>query len=222
MSSSTLGWIAAGIVILIEIIFIFDVAFNKKSKLRPIIKDSSSQEDVNKKPYSFSRTQLLWWTVIVITCFVINMAITGNIDGIIVGSSLVLLGISAGTTLAGRVIDNSQSDASDQTHQDEPSEGFWMDILSDQNGVSIHRFQALLFNISIGIAFIVQFIASMKSATTGQVIPLPELDQASLGLLGISSGTYAALKFNENLSSKSQAPASTSTATETDSTATTK
>ena len=76
-----------------------------------------------------------------------------------------------------------------------------MDILSDQNGVSIHRFQALLFNISIGIAFIVQFIGSMKAATAGQTIPLPELDQATLGLLGISSGTYA-LKFNENLGSK--------------------
>ena len=81
-----------------ESIFVFDVAFNKNSKLRPLIKDNSSQEDINKKPYSFSRTQLLWWTVIVITCYVINMAITGEIEGIIIGSSLALLGISAGTT----------------------------------------------------------------------------------------------------------------------------
>lgn len=200
MSTSMLGWVAAFVVILIEIFFLFDIAFNKKSKLRPLIKDQSSQEDVNKKPYSFSRTQLLWWTVIIITCFVTNMAITGNIDGIIVESSLVLLGISAGTTIAGRVIDNTQSGASERTHQDEPSEGFWIDILSDQNGVSIHRFQALLFNISIGIVFIVQFITSVKGAGSGQVVPLPELDQATLGLIGISSGTYAALKFNENIS----------------------
>jgi len=205
MSTSTLSWIAAIIVILIELVFIFDIAFNKKSKLRPIIKDSSAQEDFNKKPYSFSRTQLLWWTVIVITCFVINMAMTGQIDGILVGSSLTLIGISAGTTLTGRVIDNTQSKATEQTHQDEPSEGFWMDILSDQNGVSVHRFQALLFNIAIGIAFIVQFVDTMKTASAGQTIPLPALDQATLGLLGISSGTYAALKFNENLGSKKTA-----------------
>ena len=138
-----------------EIIFVFDIAFNKNSKLRPPIKDNSSQEDINKKPYSFSRTQLLWWTVIVITCYVINMAITREIEGIIIGSSLALFGINAGTTLAGRVIDNSQSGKTEQTHQNEPSEGFWMDILSDQNGVSIHRFQALLliFQLVLPLSF---------------------------------------------------------------------
>ena len=47
MSTSSLGWIAAGIVILLEIIFVFDIAFNKNSKLRPLIKDNSSQEDIN-------------------------------------------------------------------------------------------------------------------------------------------------------------------------------
>lgn len=197
-----LGWATAAIVILIELILIFNLITNKSSKLQYFIKDISAQESISKTPYSYSRSQLIWWTMIVITCFSIQFAITGEIDGVMNNTALILIGISAGTTLAGRVIDNSQQTnvATTATHQDEPSEGFWMDILSDQNGVSIHRFQAVIFNLVFGFAFIVQFINSVAGAKLGTAIPLPEFGETALGLIGLSSGTYTALKFNENLS----------------------
>jgi len=197
-----LGWATASIVILIELILIFKLITNKHSKLQYLIKDMSDQEGVSLTPYSYSRSQLIWWTVIVITCFSIQFAVTGEIAGVMNKTALILIGISAGTTLAGRVIDNSHQTNPTITsvHQDEPSEGFWMDILSDQNGVSIHRFQAVIFNIVFGFAFVVQFIDSLTGAKMGTAIQLPIFGETALGLIGISSGTYTALKFNENLS----------------------
>jgi hypothetical protein len=185
-------------------VLLFNLFMNKSSKLQMLIKDISAQEEIRKASYSYSRTQLMWWTFIVITCCVVDIALTGEANGIMNTTSLTLIGISAGTTVAGRVIDNSQSnDNSVSMHQDHPSEGFWMDILSDQNGVSIHRFQALLFNIAFGFAFISQFITSIPADPFGVALALPTFDSTTLGLIGISSATYVTLKFNENLGSSS-------------------
>lgn len=222
MTSEIVRWISAGIVILMELVLLFNLFMNKGSKLQRLIKDISAQEEIKDASYSWSRTQLMWWTFIIITCFVIDIALTGAVDGIMNNTCLTLLGISAGTTVAGRVIDNSQgNDASVALHQDHPSEGFWMDILSDQNGVSIHRFQAVLFNIAFGFAFISQFINSIPATNVlGSVIQLPAFDSATLGLIGISSATYVTLKFNENLGSKSGTSTANSGTASTDNTAT--
>ncbi len=222
MTSEFVRWVAAGLVILIELVLLFNLFMNKDSKLQRLIKDTSTQEKIRDASYSYSRSQLMWWTFIVISCFVVDMAITGAANGIMNNTALTLIGISAGTTVAGRVIDNSQgNDASVSMHQDHPSEGFWMDILSDQNGVSIHRFQAVLFNIAFGFVFIAQLIQKMQEycqdhaaihklatitteqvAKIAQIIQLPTFDSTTLGLIGISSATYVTLKFNENLSKK--------------------
>lgn len=211
MTSEIIRWVSAGIVILMELVLLFNLFMNKDSKLQMLIKDISAQEKIKNASYSYSRTQLMWWTFIVITCFVVDIALTGAADGIMNTTSLTLIGISAGTTVAGRVIDNSQSnDNSINMHQHHPSEGFWMDILSDQNGVSIHRFQAVLFNIAFGFAFISQFITSIPVDALGAAIALPEFDSTTLGLIGISSATYVTLKFNENLgNSKTPTPVPT-------------
>lgn len=209
----TIRWIAAGIIILIELIVIFNLFTNKSSKLQILIKDMSPQEEIKAMSYSYSRSQLFWWTIIIITCFAIDMAMTGASNGIMNSTALTLLGISAGTTIAGRVIDNSQSnDPSIAMHQDSKSQGFWMDILSDQNGVSIHRFQAVLFNIGFGIVFISQFISNIPDhIIIGEAIPFAVFDNTTLGLIGLSAGTYATLKFNENLSPARATPTSTVT-----------
>lgn len=204
MTQEIIRWVAAGIVILIELVLLFNLLTNKDGKLQVLIKDQSTQGTIKNSPYSYSRTQLLWWTLIIMTCFVVNFALTGAANGIMNNTTLTLLGISAGTAVAARVIDNSQSnDSSISMHQNEKSEGFWMDILSDQNGVSIHRFQSVLFNIAFGVAFISHFINSIPDKITfGTAIPLANFDSTTLGLIGLSSATYATLKFNENLSNK--------------------
>lgn len=215
MTSEIVRWAGAGIVILMELILLSNLLMNKDSPLQRLIKNVSAQEKIRDASYSYSRTQLMWWTFIVITCALVDYGITGTLNGIMSSTALTLIGIGAGTSVAGRVIDNSQSnDASLTLHQHNASKGFWMDILSDQDGVSIHRFQSVLFNIGFGFAFITQFIGKMQefvcttcmtgktTAQIAKIIELPTFDSTTLGLIGISSGTYVALKFNENLSKK--------------------
>lgn len=104
---------------------------------------------------------------------------------------LALLGMSLATTTAGRIIDNQQiSDANVKRHQDGfPSEGFFADILSDENGLSVHRFQAAFLNLIYGGAFVVQTLSNNGT--------FPTFEVQTLAMLGISSSAYLALKATE-------------------------
>lgn len=166
-----------------------------------MLKDISTAK---KMPYSFSRVQMAWWTVVVIGSYIyIIMNRTGWADtatftnNIISRSALILMGIGASTTVAGRIIDNSQSDS--DRHQDEDSEGFILDILSDANGVSIHRFQSLIFNFIFGIMFMVKVYSYVHSSAAA--VSMPEFSNTELALLGLSSAAYVTLKVGENSSS---------------------
>src|SRR5258708_12506171 len=57
-----------------------------------------------KKPFSYARVQLAWWTVIVLASFFTIMLTKGAIPTFD-QSTLVLLGISAATTGAARIIE---------------------------------------------------------------------------------------------------------------------
>ncbi|OGP69540.1 MAG: hypothetical protein A2Y80_00945 [Deltaproteobacteria bacterium RBG_13_58_19] len=65
------------------------------------------------------------------------------------------------------------------------SKGFKDDILSDDNGVSFHRFQISIWTIVLIIMFIY---------TVYNTLAMPEFDATLLGLMGISSGTYIGFK----------------------------
>ena len=66
-----------------------------------------------------------------------------------------------------------------------------MDILSDQNGVNIHRFQNVIWTV---IAMVL-FLCKVRYMGCGE---LPTLDGTLIALTGISSATYLGLKVNEN------------------------
>lgn len=165
------------------------------------LRDSS--ELISNKPYSFARVQMWWWTIIILGSFLGVYAVSGN-QWAINATCLVLLGISSVTTAGGRMIDNSHiNDASVTRHQDrDPSQGLIKDILSDENGLSIHRFQALIFNLAYGLSFLVEVFS--KVHTTGE---FPKYDTAVLGLLGLSSGTYVYMKMHESQTTTPQQPA---------------
>lgn len=153
-----------------------------------ILKDDSNYL---VKPYSFARTQLLWWTVIIICCF---SAYFGMIDEIpeLKSTPLVLLGISLGTTTTARIIDASEINNSIDRHQDSNSKkGFIYNILSDANGISVHRFQAFVFNLIFGLIFISKFLESNDHQFV-------DFGTTELALMGISSAAYLGLKLNEN------------------------
>lgn len=155
-----------------------------------ILKDFSTG---TTKPYSFSRTQLMWWTLIIASCYILAFAHYENLPAIN-STTLALLGIGLGTTTFARVVDNTQVNQATANgtnrHQNETSQGFFTDLLSDETGISIHRFQAFVFNVIFGVTFFIDFF-NMKYI-------LPTYDSQQLLLLGISSGAYVAIKMNEN------------------------
>ncbi|MBV6645537.1 MAG: hypothetical protein KI790_08820 [Cyclobacteriaceae bacterium] len=159
-----------------------------------LIRDLSASDN---KPFSFSRSQMAYWSFIVIASFmVIYIMQDNNPDNptepiqIMNATALALIGISAATTTAGNLIDSGDNTAETTVrHQDEVSEGFLTDILSDGNGISIHRVQSLIFNLVYGLIFI-QYVLRFNE--------MKEFDNNTLILLGISSGTYTLLKVNEN------------------------
>jgi hypothetical protein len=157
---------------------------------RNAIKDISTQE---KKPYSFSRTQMMWWTIIILSCFSAFFGCNGKIPELEnYLNVLALLGIGSGTFALGNLIDKSDIDEGKVRQQDRVSKGFLMDILDDGHGISIHRFQALLFNVIFGLIFINNFYLNRNA--------FPNFTEFELSLLGISSATYLALKAKENTS----------------------
>jgi hypothetical protein len=66
--------------------------------------------------------------------------------------------------------------------------GFLTDILSDENGLSFHRFQMFSWSLVLGVIFIASVIQTLAMPTFGNTL---------LGLMGISGGTYLGFKFPE-------------------------
>jgi hypothetical protein len=183
MSPQLIFWIF--FLLLLFFVVYFDVKYN-------MLKDIST---ANKKPYSFSRVQLAWWSVIILASF-ITIVITKGIPTLR-ESTLILLGISAITTGSARITDISdQKNPGITPIQDEEGENFILDILSDSNGVSIHRFQSAIFNIAFGIWFIVKVLQNLPANSASEI--MPDLLPNNLILLGLSSGAYLALKTTEN------------------------
>lgn len=68
------------------------------------------------------------------------------------------------------------------------SKSFFEDVLSDNTGFSFHRFQILAWTLVLGIIFIREVLSNLQ---------MPEFDDTTLALMGISSGTYIGFKFPE-------------------------
>lgn len=169
------------------------------------------------KPYSFARVQLVWWTFLVLSVMISTVIASGQIPDLN-QSTLILLGIGSLTTISGRLIDlsDNQNQANAQAvaaatnttqpaplNQDLPSQGFFLDLLSDKGGVSVHRFQAFIFNLVFGVWFIYKSVKDLNgvSAKTSAAVVnaiIPVITDNNLILLGLSAGTYVALKTAEN------------------------
>jgi hypothetical protein len=150
------------------------------------------------KPYSWSRVQMAWWTLIIPSSF-ISIFLIYKQAPLLDQSGIILLGMSAATTATARIIDNNDIEQYRRTrHQNLFGKNFILDILSDQTGVSVHRFQTLVFNASFGVYFISEVMNKLLERVEDINNIMPIIPNTSLALLGISSATYAALKITEN------------------------
>jgi hypothetical protein len=193
-----------------------------------LLRDTYSPVTENsKKPWSLSRVQAAWWFFITLLSYLFIGLVTGDFSTTITGTTLVLLGIAAGTTLTSTVIDASKDTptqraideaAKDRVTQEiadleSPSapldqktlehlaakksqlmklqgcnEMFFKDILSDANGVSLHRFQIATWTFVLGGVFV---------CAVYRELAMPEFSETLLGLMGLSAGTFVAMKNTE-------------------------
>lgn len=179
--------LGAGIYYAINSAMCRDVSFTSQQVLRP----------AKERPFSFAKTQLMWWTMIIICCYIYFFGVTGIM--VPVNATVgILLGFGTITYASATIIDKRQIikyGAGNRGNQDTTTcKDFFTDILSDENGISIHRFQALVFNIVFGLGFVSCFIQSLYAHT----YPFVTFSDWQYGLLGISSATYLGLKANEN------------------------
>lgn len=160
-----------------------------------MLRDSSSADP---KPYSFSRVQWAWWATIVLSCMISMVFYTGQLP-VLNDSTLVLLGISTATSAVARLTDVADKTVKGRTLiQDDKGMNFFLDILTDNNGVSLSRFQTLVFNVTFGFWFIHEVLAKLVLPGTPVDDILPVIGNNNLILLGFSSATYAGFKTTEN------------------------
>ncbi|WP_133257207.1 hypothetical protein [Hymenobacter edaphi] len=144
--------------------------------------------DSTQRPFSLAKTQLAWWTFIIMSCYLVIYCVTGEMTNISM-TTLSLLGISAGTAGLSGLIGMSGDVGKALPEGPEVSHGWMTDILSDSNGVSIHRLQKVVITVLLGYFFV---------RTVYKTVALPEWNNNETLLLAISSATYLGLKWQEN------------------------
>lgn len=142
--------------------------------------------------FSFSRVQLFFWTTTVVPIFCIHWGAIFEKDkntGLVNTTSLILLGISSAVTFTSSVVSAVQLDAKRRLEGKHPlkaegsSNGFWIDILTDDEGqFSIARVQQLVFTFVYIVIYITTFFDCIKL--------LPAFDNYAFVLMGISTGSY--------------------------------
>jgi len=134
-----------------------------------------------RRTFSLAKAQMAWWFAIVFAAFVFLWLVTGEAPSIS-GQALALLGLSSATTMASTALVPSAPSNRGSAGE------FFTDLLSDEHGVAIHRFQMLVMTIALGLIFL--FDVATK-------LVMPEFDGSLITLLGISSATYVGLKIPE-------------------------
>lgn len=190
-----LSWV----LILAFLVFFVLIIFVYKSLIKDDISNLTDNEAI-VACYSFSKTQFAFWTFIVLASYIYIWRIAGDLETLN-NTALILLGITSATITTSNLISKKEEkDAKPGKetanlldfrgkHPDDPKSYFLEDILSDSNGISMHRLQAVVFNLVFGVAFLQAVITDYA---------MPDFTETQLILLGLSNGTYAFLKSSEN------------------------
>lgn len=174
-STSTIIALALGLVTLGVLLILGAKANLLRDPLRPGEKGAP--------PFSLGRVQMAWWFAIIVWSYLYIWAQTGNTPALS-PTLLSLAGISGATGVTSVAITDTQQ----TTYSAHAS--FFRDLITDKNGVTLHRFQMLAMTVILGVVFIVNTV--MRDA-----LPL-NFDGTTLGLMGISAGTYLGFKIPED------------------------
>lgn len=142
-------------------------------------------------PLSMARLQMSIWFFIIIGSFVFLWSTTGSLAGIN-NTALILMGISGGTSMFAAIV--SEKKQWDVTKRAPPSTSksaftnWFIDILSSDEGMTIHRFQIFAWTLVLAVVFVSGVMAEYA---------MPVFSNELLGLMGISSGVYLGFKIKE-------------------------
>lgn len=139
-------------------------------------------------PYSFSKTQLWFWTLIICPAFSLHWGFCNDVD--INATSLILLGITVAVTTTASLVAQVQKTANQNAVAPSPlkaesliSRGFFIDILLDDNEqFSVGRLQSLVFTTLYGTIYVARFF--------GSAMVYPDFEENAFVLMGISAGAY--------------------------------
>jgi hypothetical protein len=170
-------WFITCILLILALLALFLVLVVKSE----ILRDIGPKPETGRKPYSLSLVQMASWFFVIISSWLMLYVVKHTMNTI-TDTLVVLMGISAGTGLGGMTIDANRQ------RQARRSQGFLRDILSDEYGISFHRFQIFAWTLVMVAVFLRQVTAYLE---------MPEFDSSLLILMGISSGTYLGFKVSE-------------------------
>ncbi|QHE76529.1 hypothetical protein [Hydrogenophaga sp. PBL-H3] len=147
--------------------------------------------------FSLAKVQLALWFFVIFSAFLVIWLATGNFDTLN-SSILSTLSISAGTALGDTFVKAAGPITATGTLQSGDTDGFlaprWTarrfmrELVSDDEGCSIARFQMLAWTVALVIVFLADVLDDLQMPVFG-----PEL----LYLLGLSTGTYVAHRLPE-------------------------
>ena len=175
------GWFFLFIVLAVVFAF-FIVTLCRRTS---IIRSGHATVPPHQRPYSLSLFQMVFWFFLVIVAYVFMWLINDELDTI-TESVLALIGIGAATAIGSTMIDKNKTQTAPEAA--DVSRGFVKDVLSDADGISLHRFQMFVWTLVLGVIFV---------ASVYETLSMPEFSTTLLGLMGISSGTYLGFKVPE-------------------------
>jgi hypothetical protein len=149
-----------------------------------LLRDAGANPVTGRRPFSLSRSQMALWFFVVIVSFLLLWVETGRTDTMPL-SVIAMLGISAATAISAAVIDSSAR----RMPAAVPSRNFFIDIISDEQGVCFHRFQMAGWTLVLAVVFFYTVFTELR---------MPDFDASMLLLMGISSGTYLGYKIPEH------------------------
>lgn len=159
-----------------------------------MLRDAGTGKNLQNRTYSLGRVQMAWWFGIIMGAYVFLWVLTDDIPPM-TSQALILMGISGATGLVATSIDSHRQRQSGFTKGN-----FFEDLLTDVDGITLHRFQMLATTIILGLIFIVHVATALA---------MPQFDDTLLALMGIAGGTYIGFKFPENHTEPTESAAAT-------------
>jgi hypothetical protein len=182
----------------IVVLLVFTIVFIRWARNSDVLRVGPRPTDGKLQRYSLGRVQMAFWFFIVAASYVFIWMVTSEYR-VLPGSVLALIGISAATALGAATIDASGPGSVATSVTPQPTEGFFTDIFTDDQGkLTFHRFQIAVWSIVLAVIFI---------ASVYHVLTMADFPNELLALMGISSGTYLGFKFPEKQETQNRAAA---------------